>query len=128
MKTPLWNLEKTHAAELAKAKAEYVQPTGTKIDQAREIISRCEARDASMLEQALAMEAAGDEDGCWFAMAGRAENTRFLARMRADLAKLERDFASESQREAAGTADEKPDGQAENDQGLGRRDETPPRQ
>ena len=86
---PLWNLEKTHDEEMAKAKAEFMPPVGTKIEQAREIIRRCEERDKSLLEQALAMEADGDTQGCWFAMAGRANNARFMERVHADLRSLE---------------------------------------
>jgi hypothetical protein len=89
--SPLWNLDKATAAEMAKAKAEYVPPTGTKIEQAREIIRRCEVLDIKLRDQAIEAENAGDHEACWMNMATRAHNQRFLERVRADLQSLEND-------------------------------------
>ena len=76
-------------AEMAKAKADYVPPTGTKIEQAREIIRRCEELDIKLRDQAIEAENAGDDQACWINMATRAHNQRFLERVRADLKSLE---------------------------------------
>ncbi len=67
------------------AKEKYVPPTGTKIEQAREIIRRCEELDIKLRDQAIEAESAGDHEACWFNMATRAHNKRFLERVRADL-------------------------------------------
>ncbi|MFT4177006.1 MAG: hypothetical protein QM627_10160, partial [Luteolibacter sp.] len=81
----LWNLDGKIDAEMERAKAEYVPPTGTKIEQAREIIRRCEELDIKLRDQAIEAENAGDHEACWMNMALRAHNTRFLERVRADL-------------------------------------------
>jgi hypothetical protein len=83
--SPLWNLDGKMDAEMAKAKAAYVPPTGTKIEQAREIIRRCEELDIKLRDQAIEAENAGDHEACWMNMATRAHNQRFLERLRADL-------------------------------------------
>jgi hypothetical protein len=89
--SPLWSLDGRMGAEMAKAKAGYVPPTGTKIEQAREIIRRCEELDIKLCAQAIEAENAGDHEACWMNMATRAHNTRFLERVRADLQSLEND-------------------------------------
>lgn len=90
MSNQMWNLDKRVGEEMEKAKANPLPaPTGSKADQCRSLIRGCEERDATMLENALALEAQGDSEGCWFAMASRAENQRFKERLQRDLAKLE---------------------------------------
>ena len=106
------------AAEMAKAKAEYVPPAGTKIEQAREIIKRCEALDIKLRDHAIEAENAGDHEGCWFNMATRAHNQRFLERVRADLQSLENaEVARESpnDHEPKHTPTNRPSGRKTND-------------
>lgn len=47
-----------------------------------ELIERAEQRDRSFEEEALLCENQGDTTGCWLAMASRAENRRFLEKLR----------------------------------------------
>lgn len=86
---PRWNLADRVETAMSEAKAAYVPPTGTKIEQAREIIRRCEALDIKLRDQAIEAENAGDHEACWLNMATRAQNTRFLERVRADLLNLQ---------------------------------------
>lgn len=60
-------------------------PTGTREEVGRELLRRCKERDARMEQTALEAEREGDHDGCWIAMASRAENKRFMDRLEADL-------------------------------------------
>ena len=80
-----WNLDARIAEELPKAKAAYVPPTGTRLEQAMQIMERCKALDASTLANALAAEEDGDAEACWMAMATRAENARFMERLQKDI-------------------------------------------
>lgn len=79
----MWNLEKS----MERAKAEYQPPTGTKADQIRELLKRCEEIDERCRENALEAEAEGDTEACWLAMATRAENKRFKERLERALLK-----------------------------------------
>lgn len=50
-----------------------------------EVLRRCRERDKRFETQALEAEREGDEDGCWLAMAARAENQRFIDKIEAHL-------------------------------------------
>jgi len=62
--------------------------TGSRAEQAKELIRRCDARDANLEQRALEAERAGDQECCWMNMAARAENKRFRDRLVADLAAM----------------------------------------
>ncbi|MFT4175037.1 MAG: hypothetical protein QM627_00130, partial [Luteolibacter sp.] len=48
-------------------------------------------------DQAIEAENAGDHEACWMNMALRAHNTRFLERVRADLARMENEIGLATQ-------------------------------
>jgi hypothetical protein len=81
---PLWNLEKDIP------KHEHLPPpTGTRREQGAIILKNCRERDARLQENALACERDGDSEGCWFAMAARAENQRLIDKILAEFPDLE---------------------------------------
>ena len=61
------------------------RPTGSPTEQGLELIRRCDAREEKLAAEAIAAEREGDYDGTWMAMALRAENARFKARIQADI-------------------------------------------
>lgn len=60
-------------------------PTGTRLEVGMELIRRCQERDIRLEKQALEAERDGDTDGCWLAMATRAQNKRVWDKIQADL-------------------------------------------
>ncbi len=50
----------------------------------RELMDRLMKRDKDLERLALECERAGDTDGCWLAMATRAENSRLIQRITND--------------------------------------------
>ena len=53
------------------------------------MLKRCAEREAQLAKEAIDAEREGDTEGCWMAMAIRAENTRTKERIERDLAKLQ---------------------------------------
>ncbi len=79
---PMWHLEQ----ELSPSPDLALPPvTGSRADQARELLKRCEEREKRFLENAIRAERDGDHEATWFAMAGRAENTRLMDKLKAYL-------------------------------------------
>lgn len=64
-------------------------PTGTRIEQGKELIKRCDDRDKKLEERAIAAERDGDSECCWMCMAARAENKRVREKIANDVAELE---------------------------------------
>lgn len=62
-------------------------PTGSRKEVGLKLIQQCRERDARLEQQALEAERDGDVDGCWLAMAARAENKRALDKIQSDLDK-----------------------------------------
>jgi hypothetical protein len=65
--------------------ATFTPPTGTRREQGLELLRRCKERDIRLEEQALEAEREGDQDGCWLAMAARAESKRAMDKIQSDL-------------------------------------------
>lgn len=61
-------------------------PTGTRRQIGEELLRRCRERDARLERTAIEAEREGDADGCWIAMAARAENQRVIDKITKDLA------------------------------------------
>lgn len=78
------HLEKLFEAAAAKA-PKFVPPTGSKREQGLEFIRRCKERDLAFEKMALEAEREGDSEGCWIAMAGRAENKRIMDKIQSDV-------------------------------------------
>ena len=51
-----------------------------------ELVERAKQRDAEYEAKAIEMERKGDSQLCWFYMAARAENRRFLDRLQKEMA------------------------------------------
>lgn len=58
---------------------------------AHRLLARAEARDKRFLESALDATREGDDEGTWFGMASRAQNQRFIDRLKAEIAELEQE-------------------------------------
>jgi hypothetical protein len=87
--TPLWNLEKMwQHAKSARAGSGSLQDLDgrSKAEAGRELLKRCQDRDAELEQSALEAERAGDHEAAWFAMATRAENRRFMQKLFKELA------------------------------------------
>ncbi len=80
------NLEKRTAE--AMKKPTLPMPTGTRKEIGLELIRRCQERDTKLEKVALDAERDGDTDGCWLAMAARAQNKRSWDKIAADVAKM----------------------------------------
>ena len=80
------NLEKHY--DSARSKSGEKMPTGTRKQVGEELLRRCQERDARLEKEALTAEREGDQDGCWLAMAARAENKRVMDKITADLKNL----------------------------------------
>jgi hypothetical protein len=61
-------------------------PSGTRRQVGEELVKRCTERDLGFEKQAIEAERDGDADGCWIAMAARAENKRVMEQIKKDLA------------------------------------------
>ena len=81
------DLTRMFNGESAKAvrEAALAAPTGSRVDVAAEMMRRCAARERRVCQAALDAESEGDEEGVWIAMAARAENNRFKARLLAEV-------------------------------------------
>lgn len=55
----------------------------SKAEAATTMLKRAGEREARLLKNAIEAERAGDHEATWFAMAARAENNRFIAKLKA---------------------------------------------
>lgn len=56
-------------------------------------LMRCDERDAHLCKTELELEGDGDSDGCWYAMAARAENKRFREKLVSQIEDLKQNNA-----------------------------------
>lgn len=63
----------------------FAPATGSRADVVAELLRRCEAREIRLCQAALDAKCEDDTEGVWIAMAARAENNRFKARLIADM-------------------------------------------
>ena len=80
MNNPSWNLEALQQ-RLSKEALETWKPPRN----AQEALERALERNQRLTEQAIECERAGDTEGCWFAMATKAENQRLIDRIKQDI-------------------------------------------